>query len=456
MKTLLLNPPKRWNGMHVSREEYGIGLVPTDFLPSGIFLAAAYLCEKGRDADALDAETPDISFEGYDVVVVWACILHSFYEDIQYLRKAKEAGKKTIMVLNDAHDGLEMEAMQRFDFIDAAVRLWEREIALDKLLSRWEENQEPDFPGVIFRKGEELVDTGRMPFLPNLEHLPSCSKVLKEVSLRRYKSAAITSGRGCPMTHPFCLYHRTGLRRRKVQDVVSELETISPSLRDIVFIDVSMPATHKWMEELCDQLLARKLKLSWRIDAKEWQCNPETLAKLKRAGCDAIMLVVLTLDSETSGQERPVTPPQQMKTAIENLKKARISPVPVFHVGFPWDSNETLLRIKDFLKETPAPSFFLKQLRPWRGTPLYDECRNLGLVKRELGIDDYVHSDYPLMDTLYLSKQEVEDWKYHIQSSVVLDFRYMQSFLRERGLPSPKQVSQFLRLTIGRKPGAVK
>ena len=65
MKTLLLNPPKHWNGMYVSREEYGIGLVPTDFLPSGIFLAAAYLCEKGKDADALDAEASDVSFEGY-------------------------------------------------------------------------------------------------------------------------------------------------------------------------------------------------------------------------------------------------------------------------------------------------------------------------------------------------------------------------------------------------------
>ena len=80
----------------------------------------------------------------------------------------------------------------------------------------------------------------------------------------------------------------------------------------------------------------------------------------------------------------------------------------------------------------------------------------MGLVKRELGIDDYVHSDYPLMDTLYLSKQEIEDWKYHIQSSVVLDFRYMHSFLRERGLPSPKQVSQFLRLAVGKKPGSGK
>ena len=54
------------------------------------------------------------------------------------------------MILNDAHEGLEMEAMERYSFIDASVRLWEREIVLEKIISSWEENKHPDFPGVIY------------------------------------------------------------------------------------------------------------------------------------------------------------------------------------------------------------------------------------------------------------------------------------------------------------------
>jgi hypothetical protein len=60
------------------------------------------------------------------------------------------------------------------------------------------------------------------------------------------------------------------------------------------------------------------------------------------------------------------------------------------------------------------------------------------------------------MDTLYLSKQEVENWKHRIQSTAVLNLRYLWSFLRERGLPSPKQVREFLQLAVGKKPGARK
>jgi len=82
MKTLLLNPPKRWNRLYICREEYGIGTITTNFLPSHIYLATAYLRKQGKDADALDVGTKSVSFDNYDGVVVWVCVLYSFYEDI--------------------------------------------------------------------------------------------------------------------------------------------------------------------------------------------------------------------------------------------------------------------------------------------------------------------------------------------------------------------------------------
>ena len=452
MRTLLLNPPKYWKGQYVSREQYGVGLVSTDFLPSNIFLAAAYLRARGKDADALDASTPMVSLDGYDVVVVWVCILHSFYEDIKLLKRVKDEGKRTVMILNDAYEGLEMEAMQRFDFIDASVRLWEREVVLDKLLSKWEENAYPDFPGVIYRKDERLVDTGPMPFLPNLEHLPSCSKILKQAPLRRYGAVAITTGRGCPMSHTFCLYCRTGLRRRKVEDVVAEMEVVS-SIGRVLIIDTAMPSTPQWMEKLCDQLTSRKIRVSLRMDAKITQCKPKILRRLKSAGCDAIMLAVETLDAEIGKRVKGGTSLQRLKTAIDNLKTAKIIPIPVFLVGFPWDNSNALAKIGTFLKEVTVPSFVLKQVRPWRGTQLYQECKELGLLKRELGIDDYVHSDYPILDTLYLSGEEIENWKHRVRREVILNWHYIWSFLLERRRITTRQAKLFLSLATGRKEG---
>jgi hypothetical protein len=451
MKTLLLNPPKYWRGAYICREEYGMGTVVTDFLPSQIYLATAYLRERGKDVDALDVRTGSVSFDDYDVVVVWVCILHSFYEDIKWLKRAREEGKKTIMILNDAHEGLEMEAMQRYEFIEASVRLWEREIVLDKLLSKWEGNEYPDFQGVIYRKDGRLIDTGRMPFLPNLEHLGCCSKVLEEMPLKKYKAAAIIPSRGCPMPHPLCLYARSELRRRKVQDVVSEVETISKSIKKVLIMDPAMMDNPEWLGEFCDQLIARGIKVSWRTDARLTHClNHETLRTLSRAGCHEIMFYTPTLDAQIGEKLRQSTTPEELKAAVENIRKAGMVPMPVFEIGLPWDSNETLSKIMALLREVPLPSAIIRQLRPWKGTSLYDECRELGLLRRELGIDDYVNSSYPILDTLYLSREEIERWKNKILRAAVVNPKYIWRFLLEGRRVKLGHFGQFLKLLLGK------
>ena len=97
------------------------------------------------------------------------------------------------------------------------------------------------------------------------------------------------------------------------------------------------------------------------------------------------------------------------------------------------------------------PTFLiLKQVRPWPGTPLYREFEELGLINRKLGIDDYIHSDYPIVDTLYLTREQLEQWKEKIRRSTILNSHYIWNFLRERRHVSIKQAQQFLKLVIGK------
>lgn len=448
MKTLLLNPPRRnpedpQNNYKI-REECAAGTHDENFLPAQIYLATNYLREKGKDVDAIDAETSKISFNGYDVVVVWVVVLGNFYRDIEHLKRAKEEGKRTIMILNDANEGFELEVMQKYDFIDASVRLWEREIVLDKLISCWEKKEEPSFPGVIYRENGSLIDKGTMPYLPDLTHLTSCSKILEELPLEKYNSAAIIPGRGCPNRHTFCLYRKSGLRMRRVQDVVAEIETISTNIHRLLIIHPALLSHRKWTENFCNELIAKRIKASWRTDANARDCKQETLKKLKKAGCNTIMMGVETFDTEIKERIMTNVTLEMVEKAVINLRKAKISPLPVFYLGFPWDSDETLWGIKKFLKKYPIPTFHLRYARPWKGTLLYEECKRLGILKRELWIDDYVHSDYPMVDTLYLTKDEVAKWRYEIKKSTVLNPKYILNFLLEKRCVGPKQIKSFL------------
>ena len=93
----------------------------------------------------------------------------------------------------------------------------------------------------------------------------------------------------------------------------------------------------------------------------------------------------------------------------------------------------------------------IKQVRPWPGTPLYQEFKELKLLNRELGIDDYVHSDYPVVNTLYLTREQLEQWKERIRRSAILNPRYIWRFLLERRQVSIRQAKLFLQLSVGKR-----
>lgn len=191
MKILLVNPPKYRNGLYVVREECAIGTVPDDFLPSQIFLTEAFLRGRGWDVSALDMAFGErVLFNGIDIVIAWVGIFYSLYDDLYFLKKAQQQGKKTVLILNDPNEGFEKEIMKGFNFIDVTVRLWERELTIDEILSSWAEGKEPDCPGIIIRRGNKIVDNGVVQPSISLNHLTSSSKILSgQLRKRKYYSA---------------------------------------------------------------------------------------------------------------------------------------------------------------------------------------------------------------------------------------------------------------------------
>jgi radical SAM superfamily enzyme YgiQ (UPF0313 family) len=449
MKILLLNPPKKWKDLYVCREEYGVGTIVSDFLPSNIYLTSAYLRGKDREIHSVDADTQKFAMDHYDVVVVWVCILHTFFQDIEWLKAAKEKGKKTVMILNDPHEGLEMEAMRRFDFIDAAIRNWEREITLDMLLESWEKNGDLDFPGIIYRKNGDLFDTGRRPPEAHLFHLKSSAEILSGIPIPNYKLASLVPSRGCPMPHTLCMHRRSAIRRRRIQDVIDELEIISSRIKKIFIIDPAMLDNRKWVEKFCQEILNKKLQISWRSDARIQHClDIKFLRFLKKAGCSSIMFYTPTLDEEIGKKIGAVTTPEMLKRAVDNIKKAGMIPMPAFEIGLPWDSSETFLKILNFLKDTPLPWVVLRQFRPWRGTPIYEECKKMKLLENELGIDDYVDSSYPLIGTVHLTREEVEMWKRRILRANKLSLKYFYRFFSEGKKLEKEHISKIFNLIV--------
>jgi anaerobic magnesium-protoporphyrin IX monomethyl ester cyclase len=436
MRILLLNPPARRadtpEGLYHIREELAAGYHDEKILPAQMFLVASYIKKRGQEVDLLDAEDSNVKFGQYDVVVIWASALYSLYGDLDLFRKAKETGAKTVLILNDAYDDFEAEVMQKNPFIDAAVRLWEREFTLDRLLTCWQKGKDPDFPGVIYRKATEILDMGELPPFPNLEHLEPYAQLLEDFKLKDYKSLSIIPGRGCPNRCTFCKYRSTPVRKRKVKDVISELKAASTSLNKALIVDPAFTNDVVWIKKFAHEIEKEDLNISWRTDVRAEHCSLDTLQIMKKAGCEKGLIAIETMDPRIAQHIEVGVEPEDLDKAVRNLRLSHIVPMVCFYLGLAWDSNETLSRIESFLRNRPIPWFQLRYARPWKGTPYYTKCRELGLLSRQLHIDDYVNSVNPLIDTLHLSKNELIDWKKRITRTAVKNPYLAKWALREK------------------------
>ena len=77
-------------------------------------------------------------------------------------------------------------------------------------------------------------------------------------------------------------------------------------------------------------------------------------------------------------------------------------------------------------------------VRPQRGTPLYDDFKRLGIIKKDMVLDDYVNCrKYPAYPTLYLSRDEVFQW--HRKFEILASRHSLKRKIQEEGAISAIQ-----------------
>lgn len=380
-------------------------------LSATTFLAAAYCKSKGHDVELLSVvNDEDYRIDDYDIVVVWVPLFEGFELHLEYLRRAKVAGKKTIMVLNDALEGLEREAMERYDFIDLSIRPAERELVLEQVLTALEKRGEEstfDFSGVMYRDHNKIVDTGKVEPTGPLEYLVSSSEFLKKEDLSLYDQAFIEVGRGCPYPCEFCYINATPHRVRKIEDILDELKVVAGHMSFIWLHDNNMLFNKSFTKELCHAIIENGIVCEWGTEGRIELCDDlELLEIMYRAGCRKIATGLESGDLDILKNIKKATNLKNLEMATENCKRIGIDLSVNIMIGYPWEDEEKL--DKTLKVASKYNISFVQFIRPLRGTPLYTQYKQLGIFEGDLGLDDYINCrDEPMFPTLYLSKEEL-------------------------------------------------
>ncbi|MCX5678673.1 MAG: radical SAM protein [Candidatus Omnitrophica bacterium] len=263
--------------------------------------------------------------------------------------------------------------------------------------------------GISYRAGGKIIHNKNRP-LPDINTITPPDRSLRQYEYSMMsndiKMASVTfdtilSSRGCPFNCKFCTFNMNPLGQKRdyasrdAESVVKEIEGISADI--ILFSDDNFFTEPKRSEEICDLLIARKIKKRFiaqtRIDLAEY---PELLKKTVKAGFKMLLLGI------ESPHDRILTAFNKgfdQATIRKRLSVLRELPI-IFHGYFIYgnlsETEEEMLYIAKFAKEIGLDSIAFSKLRVDKYSPLKEIVKNTPgyhlTVKGEVYSDKYSHS----------------------------------------------------------------
>lgn len=429
MKIIVTNPP--WPG-----EGYGTrsnirwphrrGDKVLTF-PIYLAYAVAVLKEAGFDAKGIDAVDREWGIPKFveelkklkPDVILMEVSTPSIMHDLESAQTLKKETGCMIVFCGPHATYFHKEIIDNYSFVDVCIRK-EFEYTIRDICKAVDKKKPlSKVPGITFRgKDNKAIVNPDRPFIANLDELPMPDR--NDFKIENYqqaffngkKTALIITSRGCPYNCTFCLWPNSLLghqfRSRSPKNVVDEIELLikTENIDGVYFDDDTFLVDKVRAKEICEEIVKRRLKISWRCMARVNNIDYETLQAMKKAGCTDVFY------GFESGSERILKDvnkgitKEQIREAVKLTKKAGLVASGSFIIGLPEESKETIEETVKFAISLKADYVQFAIAAPFPGTALYEQVKREGLLCVNSWSDfDGCHG--PAIRTRYLSKREL-------------------------------------------------
>lgn len=209
--------------------------------------------------------------------------------------------------------------------------------------------------GVYHRTGGETRYTGQ-PGFPNFMRLPWPRRDLVPIEpyLKDPQSLGIQAKRGCALQCLHCsdtFLSGKRLRMRPAKDVVDEIEYLVESFGApyVFFCDqvFNIPPTHT--QELCQEIIDRKLKVKWTGWFNERGVDRETIRLCKEAGCYQLSFSPDSVDPVVLKKLRKNIKPKDLQHTLDVCLEQKMPVTYNFMINAPGESYRSLWNLLKFI-----------------------------------------------------------------------------------------------------------
>jgi radical SAM superfamily enzyme YgiQ (UPF0313 family) len=203
------------------------------------------------------------------------------------------------------------------------------------------------------------------------------------LSLDRFTT--VQSSRGCPFQCVFCdipAFHRRTWRPRSAAHVVAELRHLQDAgYGSVSFVDDHFLLKPRRVEEICAGLHERGINLRWGCEGRVDSAGARLYPVLAKAHCRTVMFGIESGCQKTLDRLGKRQTLAQVEDAVRVAKRSGIQLVHGFFVvGCPDETESELRDTFAFARRIPLDTFAFNRLCVYRGTPLWDEYVQRGLV----------------------------------------------------------------------------
>lgn len=402
----MLNPPFLPKFSRASRSP-AISKGGTIYYPLWLAYATGVLEKAGHEVKLIDAPA-----EGYDFgkvreiaqsfgaeMIVSDTATASIYSDADITARLKEESGARFAVLVGTHvSALPAESLRINNGIDAVAR-HEYDYTLRELAEELEKKKSnlKNVKGLTYRQGKKIISTADRKFIENLDELPFVSSVYKKhLDIKNYFYAAnlypeitIVTGRGCNFRCTYCVLPQVmngrAYRQRSVGNIIDEFVYIKenfPQAKEIFIEDDTLTANTARVREMCDEMIKRKLKLTWSCNARA-DVDLETLQKMKKAGCRLLCVGFESGSQEILNNIHKGTNVERIRQFMLDTKKAGILVHGCFMLGNQGETKETIARTVRFAKELNPDTAQFFPIMVYPGTETYEWAKKEGYLVSE-------------------------------------------------------------------------
>jgi radical SAM superfamily enzyme YgiQ (UPF0313 family) len=393
MDILLINPPcimrkgNFWRNIIANTPALGLGYL------------ASSLEKNGFKVEILDAGVEEREFDEVDAIIKskranWFGISATSYTYASALKVAasiKRYHPHARIVLGGIHPTLfPNDALQNPE-IDIVVR-HEGDITLSELLKN---PVLQEIPGISFRDNGKICHNPDRPLIDNLDqvpfpayHLLPMKKGHLTLGCAKHTPAAMLIGsRGCPFHCTFCTTAGMGeiVRYRSAENILEEIKRLMSDygIREIHFQDDNFSLNRNNVIRFCELIIEGNIDLSWLCMARVSSVTPEMLKLMHKAGCHQICYGIESGDETILQNIKKTISTDQVRKAVRWTKEAGIEARGSFILGNPGETEKTLKKTFNFMKELDLDLMSMNIMTPMPGTEIHRWAKREGLLMTE-------------------------------------------------------------------------